>query len=111
MQRQYHSTLPDTHLCDHGAPKHLTTSEGTPRCALCRAEARRRPVIDPNAVDAASLAARDDLWNDDNNDTPGPETGALMLAALFAHDSGNRVSRMLGQWREQPEPEAAGILF
>jgi hypothetical protein len=107
MQRQYHSTLPDAHLCDHGVPKNLTTSEGTPRCALCRAAQRRHPVIDPDAPDVASLAAGDDLW-DDENASPTGDDGALILSTLFARDSGHRVARMLDQWTEH---QPAGILF
>jgi hypothetical protein len=97
--------------CDHGEPRGRLTSAGEPRCALCRAEARRRPTFDPDAVDAAALAARDDLW-DDEPDTPTSQAlaapGALTLAALFADDSGQRVARMLDRWQE---PQPAGMLF
>lgn len=98
---------PDTELCEHGEPRHLRTREDTPRCALCRLAQRRRPAFDPNAIDAASLAARDDLWDDEPENTPANTDGADILSALF-ETSGDRVARMLDRWEER---QPAGILF
>lgn len=100
--------------CIHGERKDRTTSTGEPLCPLCRADQRRQPAIDPTAVDYASLAARDDLWDDDPEPRTGtaaaaPDlSGAIILAALFTDDSGHRLTRLMHQWQHQPEQ---GILF
>lgn len=106
--RTHYEPLADIPRCDHGERTDRTTSEGTPLCALCRIAERQKIRIDPNRIDYAALAAADDTWDDDE---PAPDSGGhteIVIAHLFAQNSGSRVSAMLDRWRDR---EPAGMLF
>lgn len=101
--------------CPHGERTDRTTTEGTPLCPLCRISEARRPVIDPDGVDWAALAAGDDTQADVELRTPAPaapepapDTAAVLLGSLFRQNHGNRIEAMLQRWTER-EPE--GMLF
>lgn len=108
MRQTHYEPLTDNR-CEHGERRDRTTSEGTPLCALCRHAQRQRPHIDPDGIDYAALAANDDTWSDDEPRTIAPaEHSEIVLAHLFARESGRRVTAMLDRWRDR---EPTGMLF